>query len=239
MPMKIPQNTAAAAGAGSSRSVSRVAANLRIYSFNPSCTSKPFLENARLPPGNNRQLAARHLFALRADRALDAGHGSGLGQFRSFNAQCRAGSHGLEELEAIDRGQQRRSHSLAWSCRAHHHRRRLRHRLDHQHAGQYGPGGKMPLKDRVPRIHIEPRNATNARLRFLHPVDPQKWRAMRNDFLDFVSLNHFGFITSKVSAGSFAFSVVKLMRKTLLTPLLPSTSSERSRKSRLLSFTIR
>src|ERR1700733_8847047 len=102
----------------------------------------------------------------------------------------------------------------------------------------------MPGKNRVRRIDKLYRNTSNSRLQFFHPVDPQEWRAMRNQRLDFTSLHHsglghYGLYTSNVSGGIFGFIEVTSMTNTLFTPLLPSTSSARGKKSCLSSFTTR
>ena len=72
--------------------------------------------------------------------------------------------------------------------------------------GRMGRAGKCPAKMGFSVSTVSRATQRTARLQFLHPVDPQKGRTVRNDLLDFVSLHHFGFCTSKVSAGSFAFS---------------------------------
>src|SRR3954471_19474032 len=51
-------------------------------------------------------------------------------------------------------------------------------------------------------------------------------------------IDHLGLYTSNVSLGIFGFIEVTSMTNTLFTPLLPFTSSDRSRKSFLSNFTI-
>ena len=125
---------------------------------------------------------------------------------------------------------------LAATCgvgRSQHHSGGLSHRFDQKNPRQNRLGRKMPGKNWVRRIDKLHRNTTNSRLQFFHPVDPQEWRAMRNQRLDFTSLDHpgidhCGLYTSNVSGGIFGFIELTSMTNTLFTPLLPSTSSDRA-----------
>src|ERR1035437_2340240 len=247
MPMKIPRNTAAAAWPGSRFSFSKRAANCRARVRNLWITGRPlpsFVRTFVCASGrHHRQLAARHDLAVHPHRTADIRHWPGVGQLLGFNAQFLARSHWLEKLEAVYGRQQGHSctspSSVPGCGRSQHHARGLGHRFDQQNPWQNGLGGKMPGKNRVCRIDELHGNTADAGVQFFDPADPQEGRAMRNHRLDFAALDHFGLYTSNVSAGIFGFTELTSMANTLFTPLLPSTSSDRSRKSRLFSFTTR
>src|ERR1019366_6018894 len=247
MPMKIPRNTAAAAWPGSRCSFSKRAANCRARVGNLWITGRPLPSFARTfvraSGRHHRQLAARHHLAVHPHRAADVSHRPGVGQLPGFNAQFLARSHRLEKLEAIHGRQQGHLSttpvSAPWDGRSQHDARGLGHGFDQQEARENGFGGKVPGKNRVFRIDELQGNTAEAGVQFFDPVDPQEGRAMRNHRLDFAALDHFGLYTSNVSAGIFGFTELTSMANTLFTPLLPSTSSDRSRKSPLFSFTTR
>src|ERR1035437_870982 len=247
MPMKIPKNTAAAAWPGSRFSFSKRAANCRARVRNLWITRRPLPSFARTfvcaSVRHHRQLAARHNLAAHPHRTADVRHRPGVGQLLGFNAQFLARSHRLEKLEAVYGRQQDQLSTTPVSAsgcgRSQHDARGLGHGFDQQDTRENGLGGKMPGKNRVFRIHELHGNTADAGVQFFDPVDPQERRAMRNHRLDFAALDHFGLYTSNVSAGIFGFTELMSMANTLFTPLLPSTSSDRSRKSRLFSFTTR
>src|SRR5580700_9845254 len=261
MPTKIPRKTAAAARPGSRLSFSKAAANCRTRvwklpitlwplpspAWSLACISRVCTATVRPSGRYHRQLAARNHLPIHPDRAADVRHPPSLGHLFRFNAQFLPRSHGLEKLEPVYGPEQRHSCSRSGvrlrSGRSQHHSRGLGHRFNQKNARQDGLGGKMSRKNRVRRIDELHGNTTNSRLQFLHPVDPQERSAMRNHGLDFTSPDHpsldHGLYTSNVFAGIFGFSELTSTTNTLFTPLFPSTSSDRSRKFPLSSFTTR
>src|SRR5580698_9554444 len=150
---------------------------------------------------HHRQLAIRNHLPARPHRASDAYQLPNLGQLFRFDAQFLPWRNRLEKLEAVYGREQgysfpalvsRASVSDLRRRRSHHYASRLGHRFDQKNPGQNGPGRKMPGKNRVRRIDELHRNTTDSGLQFFHPVDPQERRAMRNQRLDFASLDHLG-----------------------------------------------
>src|ERR1022692_551406 len=221
--MNTPVNTAAAARRGASPSL-RMAATTRLAE-DRSRWNAPFIV-AGIIAGS---VSGRHHHAVHRDLAFDACHLSGLGELCGDDAQFLPGQYGVQKLEAVHGGQQRRGAGFQRGRGAQHHSRRLRHGFDQKDARQNRPPGKMSPERRLFRVDPLYRRAAYARREFFHPVDPQKRRPVRNDIFNLGSFHHLGLYTSNVPSGILEFSDVISIRNTLVTPLLPSTSRERNR----------
>src|SRR5581483_161540 len=197
---------------------------------------------------NHRQLAVRDHLSGGMHRSRDAHQLPGFGELRGLDAQFLSWCNWFEKFEPVYGCKQRHgSRALVARLRrprSQHYAGGLGHGLYEKNSRKNWPGGKMSRKNRARRIYKLHRNTTNSRFELFHAINPQKRRAMRYQRLDLTSLHHLGFrhrglYTSNISGGIFGFIEFMSMRNTLFTPLLPSTSIERSRKSRLPSLMIR
>src|ERR1019366_2514026 len=225
--MNTPVNTAAAARLGASPSL-RMAVTTRLAE-DRNRWSHPIIIAGPVSGRHHRQLPHRYHHAVHRDLAFDASHLSGLGEPGGDDAQLLPGQYGVQKLEAVHGSQQRRGAGFRPSPSAQHDSRGLRHGFDQKDARQNRPPRKMSRERRFLRVDPLHRGAAYARRKFLHPVDPQKRRPVRNYLFNLGSLHHLGLYTSNVPSGILVFNDVISIRNTLVTPLLPSTSSERSR----------